>query len=132
MNKKVLFSLFISFITINIFAQDFFGKDYIKPVNEKGFYAVVKNERGDLIEYESNRMMFSIPKSEVVLIEYSERGLVFYNKQYIKSLDLSNYSSLLFAKGNNVYIPFSSDITAQRTGSMQLRKLLAEDNFGML
>lgn len=123
--KKVL--LTVLFVVITLFGIS--AQDYIKPINGKGFYADVTDARGDSIRYKSNRAKFSISKSDVVLVEYLEIGVVVYNKQYINSLDLTNYSGLLYAKGNKVYVPFSSDKMAQRHGSLKLRSLLKEDGF---
>jgi hypothetical protein len=126
MNTKFILctALLVATIVFGVSAQD-----YIKPINGKGFYANVTDAKGESIKYTSNRVEFSIPKNEVVLIEYLERGIVFYNKQHIDSLDLTNYSGSLYAKGNNVYVPFASDKIAQRVGSITLRNLLKEDNF---
>jgi hypothetical protein len=123
--KKVTLISVIFFLAGTIL----YAQDYIKPVNEKGFYADIKDQSGDYIVYESNDIEFSIPKSEIVLVEYLERGVVLYNKQYIKELDLTNYTDLLYSKGNNIYVPFASNKIAQRAGSITLRKLLEEDGF---
>jgi len=123
MKKSIfVFCFFFGFVNMN-------AQDYIKPIEGKGFYAKVTKEDSDEIFYESNRTKFTIPKKEVILIEYLERGVVIYNKEYIKELDVSNYRGFLYAEGNSVYIPFHSNKSAQRGGAIELRKLLAGDGF---
>ena len=84
---------------------------------------------GDTIFYESNRTKFTIPKKEVKLIEFLERGIVIYNKEYVQNIDISDYKGLLYFKGNSIYIPFASNKVVQREGSIQLRRLLVDDGF---
>ena len=105
------------------------AQDYIKPVDGKGFFTKVTMQSEDFIIYESQRTQFKVPRKDIVLVEYQEMGLIFYNKEHIQKLDLTNYEGLLFSKGNRIYIPFSSTKVAQRVGSMKLRELLSKDGY---
>jgi len=118
----MVFCFFLGFVNIN-------AQDYIKPIEGNGFYAKVTNTIGDTIFYESNRTKFTISKKEVKLIEFLERGIVIYNKEYVQNIDVSNYNGLLYAEGNCVYIPFANDKVVQRAGAIKLRQLLKEDGF---
>lgn len=125
MNRKFLFAALIAIVTVfGVSAQD-----YIKPINGRGFFGTVINESNGFIKYISNRSSFQIPKEEIILIEYIERGVVVYNKEYIKPLNVSNYSGLLYARGNNVYVPLASRVLHQRSGAIALKELLMGDNF---
>ena len=119
----VFFLFFMGIINLN-------AQDYIKTVDGQGFFAKIVSDEENKIIYESNKTKFTILKKEIVLIEYSERGLIIYNKEFIQEIDIPRDSNaLLYAKGNCVYIPFSSNRVVQRAGSKQLRQLLAEDGF---
>ena len=119
----------LSFVFLGFTINDMNAQDYVKPINGKGFFAKIIEQSEDDIVYESQKIRFNIPKKDIAFIEYLEMGIIYYNKESIQKLDIANYSGLLYAKGNRIYIPFASKTVAQRAGALKLRELLSNDGF---
>lgn len=66
---------------------------------------------------------------DIVLIEYLENGLVYYDSTYLKIINPKSITKPIYQQGNNVYIPFSSTYVAQRCGSIRLRELIEKSGY---
>lgn len=64
------------------------------------------------------------PLKDIVLVEYLEGGLTYYDSSFLKIIDEQTIKAPYFKEGDNVYIPFSSTRVAQRCGSIRLRELV--------
>jgi len=124
--SKKIYLILLLFLGI---ANNMNAQDYIKLVNKRGVFAKVVEQNNDFIIYESQEVKFSIPKEEVVLIEYLEMGVVYYNEQFIQKLDLSNFQGSPYSRGNCIYVPFASNKVVQRSGAIKLRELLSKDGY---
>ena len=124
--SKRLYLILFLFLGI---ANNMNAQDYIKIVNKRGVFAKVIEQNEEFIVYESQKTKFSIPKEEVVLIEYLEMGVVYYNEEFIQKLDPTNFHDLPYSRGNCIYVPFASNKVAQRSGAIKLRELLSKDGY---
>jgi len=115
------------FLFIFVFISS--AQDYIKPVNGDGFYTNITDASGDLIIYKQGSTLFSIAKEDVILVEFIEKGLIYYNKQYINELDVTDITGYIFSKGNCVYVPYFGNKIVKRRGAYNLRNILKEDGF---
>lgn len=104
-----------------------FSQDLIQLKDGRTILSTVTEINEHSITLQNDKRTQTIALSNVVLIEYLEDGLVYYDTvnqlNYVK-----NATNPITQKGNKVYIPFSSTRVAQRCGSLHLRKLIEDQN----
>lgn len=119
--KLFLPLLFVLYVT-NVSAQDFVktsdGRMFWTDIDAKSF------DDKDFIVVEDDNQNIRISKSDIVLVEFKEEGLVILQKDKIKPISPKAFSGELdfFNKGKHVYVPISSFKSEQRYGSARLRE----------
>ena len=128
--KKIFATIVLSLLTLCLSAQDFIytvdGNAYWTDENVKDIKTI------DELVIEVGRKYVRIPKSDIVLIEYMEGGVVVLQPEKIKKVEPVAFNGDLLSfmeRGKRVFIPYSSSDLYQRTGARRLRELLMESGY---
>ncbi|MDR3118563.1 MAG: hypothetical protein LBU44_03985 [Mediterranea sp.] len=105
------------------------GQSFVGLMDGRSFYGDIESENEKEMTIEIDRRIVKIPKENIALIESEEGGVDILRKEGIKEVNVDNYTGLLYAKGNCIYIPYSSTKIVFRVGSRVLRQLLARDGY---
>ena len=128
--KRILLALLCLFLISEVNAQDF-----VKTIDGQMFWANINpktiNEI-DAIVVEKGRRNIRIPKSDIVLIEFMEDGLLILQKDKLELVEPVGFKGdieVFFSAKKKVYVPLASSSTQQRWGAKRLRELIMEDNY---
>lgn len=125
MKKIILLFLTISATVANVFSQDL-----IQFKNGRTLWVEDATQHNEQIFATKNDKHVVYDISEIVLLEFLEDGLVYFDtSNNILYVDPSSVSSPVYALNHRVYIPFSSTKIAQRSGSIRLRELVEESGW---
>ena len=102
------------------------GQDLIRLTNGQSFFANIESVDAESINYALGKRIVSIPIDDVAFIEYLEGGVDYIHPETLQTINPDSIESPVYKKGNRVYIPFSSDKIAHRSGSLKLRELVSE------
>lgn len=130
--KHLFVTIVFSGAVLTMHAQDF---DFVRTVDGKNYWTNVKTEKFDDVtdlSVESGRRVIRIPVSDILLIEYMDKGVKILQPDKLKKVkpvpfdgDLESF----IAKGKKVYIPFSYNKSQLRWGGKKMRELLMADNY---
>ena len=123
--RKLLF-----FIAILSLYQLCYSQDLVQLKDGRTIWAnstLTTDTYIEIISDNGSRRQYSI--KDIVLVEYLEDGLVYYDSSFLKIIDVQSLKAPYFQKGNNVYIPFSSRSVVQRCGAIRLRELVQESGY---
>jgi hypothetical protein len=132
--KKLLFSLGLTVISINLFAQI----DFIKFIGEKPFRTKIKKVTDSSVIYQTGRgpEFTSLIKS-IDFIEYGGQRVIYYNylpaDHDIYTPELQKISKErpleLMKKGGKVFIPITIKTEGNMLGNIFMRELLPDYNY---
>jgi len=118
--KKLFIVLALCFTCHALVAQDL-----IKPINGKSFFAEIQSIENGIVNYQVGVSKMTMPTSEIALIEFKEGGVQYFHTESLKEIDPKN-DVPAWKKGHKVYIPFSDENEAKRSGALKLRELVAQ------
>lgn len=129
--------IFCSIWVLLLSTQLAYSQAFVYTVDGMMYFTEAENLNKDRISVEIDRNVTkSIPKSDIVLIEYLEDdGMDILQKDKIVAVEPVKYNGDLqsfIAKGKKVYIPVSSTSVANRWGGKILRELLLKDGYWKL
>lgn len=122
---RLIFLLSVILASMNVHSQIF-----MKFENGTSAFVKVKQENEHEYRIVQDDRIVAIPKEKIILIETEEEGVVIFQKDKISPITNWELSDgLLYKKGNNIYVPYSSTRIVTRVGSMYLREFLSKDGF---
>lgn len=129
-SKKILSAIILTMVSVSVYSQGF-----MRTVDGKNYWTETKISDFKILEdlsVSDGRRVFRIQKSDILLVEFMEDGLVILQPDKVKKVPPvafeDDFNSLM-AKGKKVYVPLASSIVAQRSGAKRLREMLEELNF---
>ncbi len=112
-----------------IFTNSLSAQTYFELKDGQAFFADIKSMNNDNYVCEKEDRIIQIPKSEIKLIETEEDGVRIFLNDLVKEIKPENSGEILYRRGNNVYVPYSSTRIIIRSGSKKFRELLMTDGF---
>lgn len=104
------------------------GQALIETVDGKLFFGDITFRNDEKISFEQNNRIIQKKLSDIRVIETEEGGVEYLQEDKLAKVD-PNVKGLACAKGNCVYIPYSSPRIVVRWGSRTLCERLMEDGF---
>ncbi len=112
-----------------LFVKPTFSQTYIELNNGEAFWGDLEKNDDGSYSCEKEDRIIKFQQSQIKLIETEEGGVEIFAKDKIVEINTDNYSGLLYAKGNNIYVPYSSTKIIIRSGSKTIRELLTDDGY---
>lgn len=117
--KKLLVFSFLCLLGQFVFAQDL-----VRRTNGEILFTKIESIDSEKISYSVGPRQVSISVDSIAFIEYLEGGVEYFNRNSIQKIDPKEIDGLAHRHGNKVYVPFSSETVAQRSGSLKLKELI--------
>lgn len=125
--KKILLFIFCACCTSMLHSQGF-----VYTTDGKMYFSESKDWDTDIINVNVGDYTKHISKSDIVLIEHMENGIMFFQKEKLHPVEPKAYDGdyvSFLAKGRKVYVPLASTTITVRWGAKRLRELLVEDGY---
>ena len=109
-----------------------YSQDLVRLTDGKSFLVDIEFVNDESIFYQVGKRQITISKDNIAFIEYLEGGVEYIHPETLNIINPDSIAEPVYKKGNKVYIPFSSEEVAQRSGALRLRELVAKSKLWQL